>query len=116
MYSSRTLPHLLDMSINFLCCWFEMNSIPGIEQLLRQKVVIERKSFPVVSQELKEAYPNFTRSLSSWSVRWFCNQNGIHGTSRLTDANLDRVVANSVSMVHCYTEFYRVIMAIVYIV
>ena len=92
-----------------------MNSIPGIEQLLRQKVVIERKSFRVVSQELKEAYPNFTRGLSSRSVRRFCNRIGIHGTSRLTDANLDRVVASSVSMVRCYTELYRVIMAVVYV-
>lgn len=92
-----------------------MNSIPGIQQLVRQKVVVERKSFEVVSQELKQAYPNITRGLSSRSVRRFCNLNGIHTTSRLSDENLDRVVASSVSMVRSYTELYRIIKAVLYI-
>ena len=76
-----------------------MNSIPGIEQLVRLKVVTERKSHRIVSQELKDAYPNLARGLSERSVRRFCSLNRIHVTSRLTDTNLDRVVSSSVSMV-----------------
>ena len=76
-----------------------LNSIPGIDQILHQKVVVERKSYQVVSLELREAYPRISRGLSSRSVRRYCSENGIHGTSRLTDTELDRLVSSSVSMV-----------------
>ena len=80
-----------------------LSTIPGIETLLHRKVVVERKSFEIISRELQEAYPHITRGLASRSVRRFCSERGIHATSRLTDADLDRVVATSVSKVSFLT-------------
>ena len=80
-----------------------LSTIPGIETLLHRKVVVERKSFEIISRELQEAYPHITRGLASRSVRRFCSERGIHATSRLTDVSLDRVVATSVSKVSYLT-------------
>ena len=71
-----------------------MESISGIEDWLVQKIISEQQSYEHVSKELQEIYPNL-RGLSSRSIRRFCENNGIHATSRLTDSQLDRVVASS---------------------
>ena len=77
-----------------------LRSIPGIESLLKKKVVDERKSYETVSQELKSAYPSLTRGLSARSIRRYCSDHGIQSTSRLTDAQMDRVVAAQVAKVY----------------
>ena len=76
-----------------------LNSIPGIEQLLQQKVIVERMSYHAISSELGELYPNIARGLSPRSVRRFCNQIGVRRTSRLQANELDRVVSTCVSEV-----------------
>lgn len=76
-----------------------LRSIPGIESVLKKKVVDERKSYKTVSQELKNAYPSLTRGLSARSIRRYCSDHGIQGTSRLTDTQMDRVVAAQVAKV-----------------
>ncbi len=76
-----------------------LDSIVGIEALVRRKVVEERKTHQQISDELKEVYPRM-KGHSSRSVRRFCDKHNIHVTSRLTDDQLDRVVAASVSKVY----------------
>ena len=56
------------------------------------------KSYESVSNELKSLNPN-TKGLSVRSVRRYCEENDIHGTSRLTDTQLDCIVGESVSQV-----------------
>ena len=72
-------------------------ALPGVEDFIK-KVIIERKSYKSVSEELRVANPSM-RGLSSRSIRRFCTEHGIHATSRLTDSHLDRVVATSVAKV-----------------
>ena len=74
-------------------------SIPGIEAILRQKVLEERKSYQQISIELRGDYSHLTRGLSARSIRRYCNENDIHPTSRLTASQLDRVVSSSVAKV-----------------
>ena len=75
-------------------------SIPGIEAILRQKVLEERKSYKEISVELRRDYTHLTRGLSARSIRRYCNnENDIHPTSRLTASQLDRVVSSSVAKV-----------------
>ena len=73
-------------------------TLPGIEDVLKQKIIVERRSYESVSEQLRTANPSM-RGLSSRSIRRFCVEHGIHATSRLTDSHLDRVVATSVAKV-----------------
>jgi len=75
-----------------------LGTIDGIEDWLVQKIITERRSYEYVSIELQELYPTL-RGLSSRSVRRFCSNSGIHATSRLTDSQLDRIVASNASKV-----------------
>lgn len=74
-------------------------TLPGIEDFMKQKVVVERQSYESVSDELRRTNPSM-RGLSSRSIRRFCAERGIRATSRLNDAQLDKVVATSVAKVH----------------
>ena len=76
-------------------------TLPGIINFLTKRIVEERKSYAAASDELKSLNPNI-RGLSTRSVRRFCAENGIHATSRLSDGQLDSVVATSISQVHTY--------------
>ena len=84
-----------------------LDRIDGIKDWLAQKIITERRSYAHVSKELQELYPHL-RGLSSRSIRRFCSTNGIHATSRLTDSQLDRVVASNTSKVSMvrYWEFF----------
>ena len=73
-----------------------LESIRDIETQLRRKVQDERKSYKMISMELKNQYPHVPRGFSARSIRRFCDDQGIHATSRLTALQLDRVVASSV--------------------
>ena len=74
-----------------------LRSLPGIERLLKKKVVDERKTYETVSQELN---PSLTCGLSARTIRRFCSDHDIQSTSRLTDAQMDRVVAAQVAKVY----------------
>ena len=73
-------------------------ALPGIEDFIKKKVIIERKSYKLVSEELRVVDPSM-RGLTSRSIRRFCTEHGIYATSRLTNSHLDRVVATSVAKV-----------------
>ena len=75
-----------------------LERIDGVKDWLAQKIITERRSYAHVSKELQELCPHL-RGLSSRSIRRFCSNNGIHATSRLTDSQLDRVVASNTSKV-----------------
>ena len=76
-----------------------LESIVGIVEILRTKVIEERKSYATVSEELKRSNPTVTRGLSARSVRRFCKVHNIQASSRLSDMQLDRVVRSSVARV-----------------
>ena len=72
--------------------------LPGIEDLLRHSLLIERLTYDRISAKLKREYPG-VRGLSARSVRRFCLSEGIHKTSRLNCNNLDRVVVGCIHRV-----------------
>ena len=59
----------------------------------------EKKTYRAVSKELKSMWPNVAGQ-SICSVRRYCDAHGIHATSRLSDAELDTLVANNVRKVN----------------
>lgn len=67
--------------------------IPGIEDLVRQRVEKDYATYRAVSEELKNRYPSLRRGLSSMSIRRFCSSHHIRRTSRLDDGTLDRIVS-----------------------
>ena len=73
-----------------------VQSIPGIEAILRQKVTEERQSYEQISVELRREYTHLTRARS---IRRYCKEKDIHPSSRLTASLLDRVVSCSVAKV-----------------
>ena len=81
-----------------------LRSIPGISDLIERKIVHECKTHKQVSEDLKRLFPGQT-GLSTRSVRRFCCEEGIRRTSRVTDTQLDRVVANTVAKVNAVWTF-----------
>lgn len=75
-----------------------LSTLPGIVDFIRNKVESERKSYETVSDELRLLNPSM-RGLSARSIRRFCSEHNVHSSSRLTDVQIDRVVAESVSQV-----------------
>ena len=75
-----------------------MNTIPGLEDLVRNLVVNQRRTHKFVSEILQSTYPSLS-GLSARSVRRFCRQHAIHGTSRLTDNDIDNCVRGSIRKV-----------------
>ena len=76
-----------------------MAALESIGGIVRQKIVLERKSYSAVSEDLKQAFPSVTRGLSARSIRRFCKEQNIHVSRRLSDMLIDRVVSSSVSKV-----------------
>ena len=72
--------------------------IDGIETFIRQRIVVERRSYEYVSEELRQAHPTAI-GISARSIRRFCADHDIHGTSRLSDNHLDEIVAASIGKV-----------------
>ena len=75
-----------------------LEEFTGIEDFIR-RIVEGRVSHKHLSEELMSMYPHIKRSLSQMSVRRFCDAHNIHGTSRLTDAELDTAVSGCVRKV-----------------
>lgn len=76
-----------------------LSSLPSVDSMLTRMVVEERRTLSEISRALKEAYPHVSKGLSERSVRRYCAANGIHGTSRLKDSVLDRLVLTSIDKV-----------------
>ena len=64
-----------------------------------QTLIDEGKTYEQISQTLQSANVAVTRGLSARSIRRFCADNGI---KKMKGADLDEVVAQSVSEVCCY--------------
>ena len=73
-----------------------VEEITGIENFIRIRIVEDRVSHKCLSEELMSMYPHIKRGLSQMSVRRFCDAYNIHGTSRLTDAELDTAVSGCI--------------------
>lgn len=73
-----------------------LEAIPGVEDYIRKRVVEDRATHKVVSEELKLIYPWISRGLSSRSIRRFCEAHDFHATSRLADTQLNVVVRSSI--------------------
>lgn len=75
-----------------------LSTLPNVEHFIRQRIVIERKTYQDISDELTTLNPGM-RGISSRSVRRFCHEHNIYGTSRLSDFQLDRAVWTSIQKV-----------------
>ena len=73
-------------------------------EFVAQLVCKRRLTHREVSQELRRRHPD-VRGLSEMSVRRYCNEHGIHKTSRLSDGQLDVVVEDAVSKVTLLSYF-----------
>ena len=80
-----------------------LETLPGVEDYIRKRIVEDRATHKVVSEELKLLYPWISRGLSSRSIRRFCETHDFHATSRLSATQLDMVVQTSVHKVRCIT-------------
>ena len=76
-----------------------LETIPGIEEYIRKRVVEDRATHKVVSEELNLLFPWVSRGLSSRSIRRFCEAHNFHATSRLADTQLDMVVRSRIHKV-----------------
>ena len=76
--------------------------IPGAPQLVVQLITQERQTHEQVSAKLQKRFPLVNRGLSRRSVRRFCEQLGIHSTSRLGDSEVDTVIRGFVRKVNHY--------------
>ena len=76
-----------------------LETIPGVEDYIRKRIVEDGATRKAVSEELKLSYPFVSRGLSNRSIRRFCEAHDFHATSRLSDAQLDMVVRTSVRKV-----------------
>ena len=76
-----------------------LETIPGAEDYVRKRIVEDRATHQVVSEELKLLHPWISRGLSSRSIRRFCEAHDFHATSRLVDSQLDMVVKTSIHKV-----------------
>ncbi len=76
-----------------------LEQLPNIESTIRHYVVDDGLSYESVSDELKRQYGSI-RGLSIRSIRRYCREHEIRQTSRLTQEQLDMVVASNVSKVN----------------
>lgn len=76
-----------------------LETIPGVEDYIRKRIIEDRATHQVVSEELKLQHPWISRGLSSRSIRRSCEAHDFHATSRLADNQLDMVVKTSIHKV-----------------
>ena len=76
-----------------------MAGLEHLESLIREKVEKERWTHDRLSDFLQRAYPG-VRGLSVRSLQRFCSEKGIHKTARISEQELDRVVADAVAKVN----------------
>ena len=78
-----------------------LETIPGVEDYIWKRIIEDRATYQVVSEELKLQHPWISRGLSSRSIRRFCEAHAhdFHAMSRLADNQLDMVVKTSIHKV-----------------
>ena len=81
-----------------------LQAIPDIVSLLNTWIVLEKRSFSSISDQLKQHYPN-VRGLSARSIKRFCSSIGVRVRSQLTDDQVDRIVTCAVRKVSDVIEF-----------
>ena len=74
-------------------------SIPGIESFIREAVQDRCMSHEQVGINLRAAYPNLRRGLSTASVKRYCLDQDIHKTSRIDQSAVNRLVSLNVMRV-----------------
>ena len=70
-----------------------LESLPGVETFIREKIEGQRKTIREVVEELKTIYPAVTRGISVASISRFFSAHNIHRTFRLNDSTLDHLVS-----------------------
>ena len=75
-----------------------MEKIPGLCNLIREEVVVAKKTYAEISQDLQESFPN-ERGFSVRSIRRFCECHNIHLRSQLSDQQVDMLVTSGISKV-----------------
>jgi len=73
-------------------------TLNDLEDYIRDKVEREHLTQSKISERLKARFPG-TRGFSARSIRRFCQEKGIQKTSRLSQADVEEVVAEGVSKV-----------------
>jgi len=74
------------------------SSLSGLEDLIREKIEVERWTHEKLSHYLNQTYPQ-QKGFSIRSIQRFCSDNGIHKTSRLSKDNLDAAVEVAIKRV-----------------
>ena len=74
-------------------------NIPGIESFIREAVQDRRMSHEQVGINLRAAYPNLRRGLSTASIKQYCLDHDIHKTARIDQSTVNRLVSLNVMRV-----------------
>ena len=84
-----------------------MSRLPDCEDYIRQRIEVDRVTYEQLAEELRRRLPSGRRGFSVRSLKRFCLDNGIHKTSRLTQAEVKTAVANAVEkvLVWCMHSF-----------
>ena len=84
----------------YLPCIRVERALDDHENYIRRRVEIDRVSHRQLSEDLKEFFSGESRGLSVRSIpQRFCQEKGIHRTSRLSDDAVKRVVTEAVAKV-----------------
>lgn len=75
-----------------------LKRLSGVDDLIRHLRLVEGLTYEQISAELKRRYPG-VRGLSTRSVRRHCLNESFYRTSRLSNEELDRVIAGSIRRV-----------------
>ena len=73
---------------------------------LIQQRVNNRSTHKAIAEELQRLFPGVYRGISARSVRRFCANYNLHGTSRLPNPALDVLIAYGIGMVRSYKHFF----------
>ena len=84
-----------------------MSRLQDYEDYVRQRIELDHVTLDQLAEELRRHLPSGVRGFSVCLLRRFCLENGIHKTSRLTQAEVKTAVANAVEKVfacsvHCF--------------
>ena len=88
------------------CAGRHMEKILGLCDTIRHEVVVAKKTYAQISQELQDSFPS-ERGFSIRSIRRFCERHDIHSRSQLSDRQIDMVVTSGISKVSLNRQFIR---------
>lgn len=61
-----------------------LETIPGVDNYIRKRIVEDKATHQLLSEELKLLHPWMSRGLTSRSIRRYCETHDYHAASRLT--------------------------------